>query len=250
MTTRIVWLSLSLATACSGVPIRTHPSVVLPADLETRGERIYVGHTFPLKNAGPDPLFRYERRVEALSDCLRSTHITRTPEGVIALVDQATHDERYELREYALLTDQQGQTGSIHVGPDEVTLTLAGRSQTERRTGPVVVGPTLVGFLVTRLASLRAGQTLSVRFAVLERLETLGFELRAVDDEAGHTRVRMKPESALIGLVVEPIFFTFDHASGKLLRIEGRVPPKRVIDGRLYDLDARVEYDFVAATYR
>jgi hypothetical protein len=250
MTTRIAWLGLSLTLACSGVPVRPHASVVLPADLESRGERIYVGHTFPLKNAGPDPLFVYERRVETLSDGRRSTHITRTPEGVIALAEQATHDERYELLEYALLTDQQGQTGSIHVGPDEVTLTLAARSRVERRAGPVVVGPTLVGFLVTRLAALRAGQTLSVRFAVLERLETLGFELRAVDDEAGHTRVRMKPESALIGLVVEPILFTFDDASEKLLRIEGRVPPKRVVDGRLYDLDARVEYHFVAAAYR
>jgi hypothetical protein len=34
------------------------------------------------------------------------------------------------------------------------------------------------------------------------------------------------------------------------VRIEGRVPPKREVDGALFDLDARVEYRFVAATCR
>ncbi len=250
MTFRPAWLSLTLTLACSGVPLRAHPPVALPADLDTRGERIYLGRTFPLHGAALEPLFVYERRVEVVADGLRSTHITRSPEGEVAVAEQATHDAQYELRDYQLLTDQQGQSGSVHQGPDEVTLTLAGASRTERRTGPVVVGPTLVGFIVTRLEALRAGQAISVRFAVLERLETLGFELRQVDGAPDQTRIRMRPESALLGVVVEPIFFTFEKASGHLVRIEGRVPPRQVVDGRLHDLEARVEYHFVAASYR
>jgi hypothetical protein len=131
-----------------------------------------------------------------------------------------------------------------------VTFTLDGTTKTERRSGPVVVGPTLVGYVVTRLEALRRGETLGVRFAVLERFETLGFDLQKVNGEPGQTRISMKPQSALIALVVKPIVFTFDDASGHLVRLEGRVPPRRLAEGRLHDLDARVEYAFAASAYR
>lgn len=241
---------LALLTSCSGVPLRAHAPVTLPEDLATRGERIYFGETFPLKGTQKDPLFVYERRVEAVDGGAVSTHITRTPQGVVAVADQARHTSSYELLDYTLLTDQQGQSGRLHVEGDQVTLSLGGQSRVEQGHGAVVVGPTLVGYMHTRLDTLRAGKTLPVRFALLDRLETLGFELACVSAEAGQTRVRMTPASFVVGLVVDPVFFSFETASGKLVRIEGRVPPRTVSDGRLWDLDARVEYRFVAAAYR
>lgn len=55
-------------------------------------------------------------------------------------------------------------------------------------------------------------------------------------------------------LAVDPIYFTFDRASGKLARIEGIVPTKVRTRGwrgeRWSDFDARVEYAYVAETYR
>jgi hypothetical protein len=36
----------------------------------------------------------------------------------------------------------------------------------------------------------------------------------------------------------------------KLVRIEGRVPPKRLVGGRFRAFDARVEYAFVSPPYR
>jgi len=236
-------------TGCSGIALREHAPVALPADLATRGECIYFGSTFPLDGEA-DPLFVYERRVESVGDHLVATHITRTPGGLVALADQATHTETYALREYRLLTDQQGQTGSIHVDGDTVTFAFGQRVRVEQGTGDVVVGPTVVGYLWKRLDTLRASETLAVRFAVLDRLETLDFTLTAVSAPTGQTRVQMSPTSVIIGLVVDPIFFTFETGSGKLVRIEGRVPPKREVDGALVDLDARVEYRFVAADYR
>jgi hypothetical protein len=243
-------LFLLLVTACGGVPLRVHAPVTLPASLGTRGDSIYFGSTFPLKGEEKAPLFVYERRVEALDGALTSTHITRTPEGVVAVAEQATHTTSYELLDYTLLTDQQGQTGRIRVEGDRVTLSQGEGSRVETGPGAVVVGPTLVGYIFKRLDSLRSGKTLPVRFAVLERLETLGFELASVPAHDGQTRVRMTPASFVIRLVVDPVFFTFETASGKLVRIEGRVPPKRVSAGKLFDLDARVEYRFVADAYR
>ena len=86
--------------------------------------------------------------------------------------------------------------------------------------------------------------------AILDWLETIGFELQAVESPAGQTRVRMTPSSFVLAAVIDPVTFTFETASGKLLHLEGRVPPRVRQGDRLKDLDARVEYRYVAAGYR
>ena len=48
----------------------------------------------------------------------------------------------------------------------------------------------------------------------------------------------------------DPITFTFETSTRKLLRLEGRVPPKLRVGDHWSAFDARVEYDFFAATYR
>jgi len=36
----------------------------------------------------------------------------------------------------------------------------------------------------------------------------------------------MKPSSFLVGMLVDPVYFTFESGTAKLVRLEGRVPPK------------------------
>lgn len=238
-----------LLSAC-GVPLVAHAPVPLPSGVETAGETIYFGKSFPLGKPASEPEFVYERRVGSKDGVSEATHLTRTREGVIALADGATYSESYELIEYTLYFDQQGRTGSIEVDERGVTLTYDGKSKTERAQGPVVVGPTLVGFLFHRLDALRSGEKLVVRFAVLDRLETMPFEFTAESAPDGQTKIVMKAQSALVALAIAPVHFTFETATGKLVRIEGRVPPKLLRDGALYDFDARVEYEFSAPAYR
>lgn len=241
--------SLSLLVGCAA-PASAPRSLPVSTDVTTRGETVYFGRTFPLKSASSAPLFVYERRVDVRDGVWVSTHVTRDPDGGVVLVDSAVHDAEYRLSDYTLHTDQRGRRGAVRVTADQVTFTLDDTTKVERRGGDVVVGPTLVGYIVRRLDALRAGKTLPVRFAVLDRLETLGFELRKAPSEPGQTRVEMVPASFFVGLLVQPVAFTFDATTDKLVRIEGRVPPKRVDGAKLRDLDARVEYSFVAATYR
>lgn len=237
-------------SAC-GVPLVAHAPVALPTGVETAGETIYFGKSFPLGKAASEPEFIYERRVGSRDGVSEATHLTRTKEGVIALADSATYTESYELIDYTLYFDQQGRSGSIEVDDERgVTLTYNGKSKTEAAQGPVVVGPTLVGFLFHRLDALRAGEKLVVRFAVLDRLETMPFEFTAESAPEGSTKIVMKAQSALVALAIAPVHFTFETATGKLVRIEGRVPPKLIRDGALYDFDARVEYEFSAPAYR
>jgi len=225
-----------------------------PAGAVAHGESIYFGSVYPLRGDATEPTYVYERRVEERGGALISTHLTRDPSGATVVAEAASHTADYALRDYTLLQDQRGQSGTIRVDGDQVRFEhfdgTKHRSSVERWQGTVVTGPTLVGYVVRHLEELRAGKALRVRFAVLERLETIGFELRAAPAQPGQTRVVMTPSSFLVGLLVDPVSFTFETATAKLVRLEGRVPPKVRSGDRWRDLDARVEYRFVAAAYK
>jgi len=243
-----------LAAACGGPRIEPHPAPSLPLEVTDRGDRIYVGHVFPLGSEGTVPTYVYERRVAELGSALVSTHVTRNPTGEIQLAESATHSMGYELSDYTLHANQLGEHGSIHVQGDEVSFRLSDgeheKTRVEHQAGDVVVGPTLVGYVFQRLDALADGEVANVRLAVLDRLETIGFRLEAVDAAPGQTRIRMSPSSFLVGLAVDPIHFTFDASTKTLLRLEGRVPTK-IREGRHWsDFDARVEYELVASRYR
>jgi len=239
---------------CNGVRAVDPPPVSLTAQQVHRGETIYYGSVFPLEGRATTPTYVYERRVERTHGGSVSTHITRESSGAVVLADAATHRQDYTLIDYTLLGNQLGQRGSIRVVGDQLRFELhdAGmhRSAVEPADESVVVGPTLVGVIVRNLDALRSGKVVPVRMAVLDRLETLAFELAGVDAPVGQTRVRMQPSSLVLSALLDPIVFTFDNQTSKLVRLEGRVPPKQHDGEWLTDLDARVEYSYVAEAYR
>ena len=243
-----------LALACGAARVDTPAPPLLAPGITNRGAPVYVGRVFPLHGNDETPTYVYERRVDESDGKLVSTHVTRDPAGAIQLAEVATHSPDYALSEYTLYSNQFGQKGSIRVENGEVTFRLddgtAERTKIEHREEAIVVGPTLVGYVVRHLDALERGETLNVRFAVLDRLETIGFNLQKAPASTGQTRVKMNASSFLVNLMVPTTYFTFDKATQKLVRLEGRVPPK-VRDGNAWiDFDARVEYEFVASSYR
>jgi hypothetical protein len=231
LATSVALSTAALGNGCShGGEAPRSPLTVSPR-LSEQGESIYFGSVFPLGSSDVEPTFVYERRVAKQGGSLISTHVTRSPTGEVALAEEAKHSTLYLLERYQLHTNQLGQRGSVVVSGGDVHFELIDGSRHDsafEQPGdvPVVVGPTLVGYIHRQLPALRAGKTLCVRLAVLERLETLGFELASVPAASGQTRVRMSPSSFFVGLAVNPVHFTFDSESGKLVRLEGRVPSK------------------------
>jgi hypothetical protein len=261
MTTKLISCALTFsfgavaALGCAGVKAPAQRPVQLPPELTGPAtETVYFGSVFELDKPGTDPLYVYERRIGQDQGVPVAAHITRDTAGVTILADTATHSPDYRLIDYALLTNQLGQSGRIQVSGEQATFQLIDggkeRTRVEKLSAPVVVGPTLVGYIFKHLDQLRAGQVLPIRFAVLDRLETIGFELDAIDSAPGQTRIRMKASSFLLAALIDPVTFTFESNTGKLVRLEGRVPSKIRCGDRLRDLDARVEYRFVAAAYR
>lgn len=59
-----------------------------------------------------------------------------------------------------------------------------------------------------------------------------------------------RASSFIYGLAIDPIEFTFATASRKLVRLQGRVPPKLRDGNALKTFDTSVEYDYAASGYR
>ena len=218
------------------------------------GETVYFGEFFPLKTPAAEPTFIDERTVEERGGVLVSTHLTRDRTGATVIHESATHSADYALIEYTLYANQLGQTGTIRVEGDQVSFERVEGTErhtgTERVEGPVLVGPTLVGYIARHLEWLQAGAELGVRIAVLDRLETYGFKLQAVEAPSGQIRIRMKPSSFFIAMLVDAMYFTFETETRKPIRLEGRVSPKVRDEEGWHDFDARVEYRLIAGAYR
>lgn len=136
------------------------------------GGFIYIGKVFPLREPASAPTYVDERRVEDRGDTRTSTHVTRDPSGAVVLAETAVHDRAYALQSYTLHANQLGQTGGVDVVGDRITFRLndrgGARTSVEHHAGPVVVGPTLVGYIVENLAQLRMGKTRRIRMAIPE----------------------------------------------------------------------------------
>lgn len=217
------------------------------------GEQIYEGRVFAL-DGRTDALFTYERRVRQDGGLTTSTHITHDPSGAVVVVQRASHTSTYDLRRADLLHGQSGVTASVVIVGSEAIYTLHNgvRTTTSREAvaDPVVAGPTLFGFILAHWEALTGGATIPIRFAVLERGESLGFVLASVNGPQGRTIIRMTPSNPLVRLAVSPTYFQFDTRSRQILEYTGRVPPFERRGDTLATLEARVAYQFVAPTFR
>ena len=114
----------------------------------------------------------------------------------------------------------------------------------------LVAGASLVYWIHDHWDGLVKGETAEMRFAVLARQETIGFQMRKVEKTAegalseGQVAFRMKPSNWLISAFVDPIEMVFDQSSKKLLRMRGLIPAK-LSDGKTWrNVKARIHYDY------
>jgi hypothetical protein len=263
LTTRLLALALPTLSLFSACACGTVPRPLPPEALNTlltaqqspfsMGDQIYEGRVYSL-DGRPEPLFRYERRVHTIDDSVASAHLTYDPSGAVVVIQSATHTPRYDLVRADLIHSQTGALASVMVDGRNLTFTLTEGGHVsiahERVSDPVVAGPTMFGYILAHWDELMSGAMLPIRFAVLERGETIGFTLAKVESATGRTTIRMRPSNLAIRMALAPTNFEFDTATRKILEYTGRVPPLETVNERLHTLDARVAYRFVAAEFR
>jgi hypothetical protein len=173
------------------------------------------------------------------------------PDGREAVVDEATF-EGGALKRYRLEQKQTGAQGALEVSGGQVRFshTAAGKTKTaeESLTPDLVVAPTVVPYLQARWDVLLKGGEVKVRYASLERRETVGFTFAKVSEKRVGDRdamvVRMKPTSFIIAALVDPLYFTFDTSNRRLLEVIGRTAPMIQVDGKWKDLDVEMVLEY------
>lgn len=228
----------------------------LQANPALAGELIYRGDTHVRQGPMAAPLFRYERRLSSTASGLQATHLTHDPAQGLVIAESAVFDADYRLQRVAVQNRQQGFSGEVTVSADGRRLSYrlndngVVSTAEERVDRPLVSGATLFGYVVAHAAELAQGRTLSVGFVVPKAKQSYGFDIHQVSAAGGPRVYAITPSSAWLRLVVAPMRLVLDADGKTVLRYEGRVPPMQTAEGRLVELDARVEYHAVASTYR
>ena len=215
------------------------------------GDLIFTGSVIP--EGMREPTFRYERRSRRSGSQCISTHVTFALDSTEPLLTQrAVHSPTFELSYFEEIHGQTGAVSSVDVQPDgTLSFTLVRGDATQRRQeglgAPVIVAPTLFGFILEHWNDLLRGTTIDVRFAASEYARTYDFVLKLVQTDQRTTTVALEPADFFMRLALEPLTVVFDTATLSVVRYVGRVPPRLP---NLQMFDARVDYDFAVAEYR
>lgn len=157
-----------------------------------------------------------------------------------------------KLGKYLLHQKQLGHEGSLEIrdGKARFSYTKDGKTETDEEDAApnLIVGPTTVDYLHANWDKLMAGDDVDVRYASLDRKETVGFKFFKIEDKIVDGKpvalVKMKPSSFVIAAIVKPLIFTFDKTTKRLLELDGRTLPKQNVDGKWKDLDALIVYKY------
>lgn len=220
------------------------------------GELIYRGATFAQNASGGQPLFRYERRIATTPTGLQAAHLTRDPAQKLVIAESAQFDTRYALQRFTVQNQQLGYSGEVQVSADgrrlKYKLSDNGSlsNAEEKIDAPALTGPSTFGFILAHWSELAAGKTLPVRFVVLKEKTSYGLNIRAEQFANGQATFVLTPSSWVIRRFIAPLRVVFDTNDMTVVRYEGRVPPMQSVAEKWVDLDARVDYTPVAASYR
>lgn len=234
-------------------PVRAELAA-LARDPALAGTAIYTGHVTPIGAKDSTLRYRYERRVRGTGAAWVSSHVTFDPSGTVVVLQRARHDAGYGLAQAEMVQAQNASVSAVKVTGGQAVFTLERdgrtRTRTERVREPLVAGPTIFGWIVAHWDELAQGRTLPIRFAVLERSESIAFRLERVASAPGRTVVRMAATDPVLRWFVAPTSFEFETATRHILGYVGRVPTLERTSRGWRPMDARVRYTFTAAAFR
>ncbi|PRQ09342.1 hypothetical protein [Enhygromyxa salina] len=196
------------------------------------------------RRGGALAAYRYERWVSGSGDDRTSTHVTLGLDGTPVLLHRARHDSGYRLRRFESVHTQTGIRSTIEVRDDgRVDFTVHRGAKVRRHHegpgDPIVVGPTLFGFIRSHWATLARGDTIPVRFGTTGR--TYGFELHLAERRVDRAVVTMVASGVFVRLGIDPIRIELDLESDQVVRYHGRVPV--LLDGDAFDADIEYAYE-------
>ena len=176
--------------------------------------------------------------------------IYKDAQGQVAVTERAQL-EGTQIVSYEMDRPQTQEKGAFQVKEGTIYFSYEGpdgkkKSNEEKLKGSLVSSANFNVFVLSKWDELATGKSVEVRFAVWDRLETVGFTLQKTGEPEKNGKktmeLRMKPTSFVIAALVDPVFFWYAIDSKKMQSMKGRVSPKIQENGKWKDLDATVVY--------
>ncbi len=200
---------------------------------------------------GTDVKFRFEHKLETKGDTMVALNRYLSASGE-ELITERTEFKNEEIVSFQQTQKQTGGDGTIKLASGKVIFTykLDGKEKTdeEKLTSNFVTSPTIMEYIMKNIEALKKGEVLKIRHGVIDRRETIGFELRKDSDTVFNGTkavvIRMKPSSFVIAALVNPLYFTFDEMGTRGLELRGRLPVKVKKGNSWADFDGRMVYKY------
>lgn len=136
-----------------------------------------------------------------------------------------------------------GQTAKFSKTADGET-----KTSEENVKGDFVMSSNFQRYVASKWKELLSGKSVSFRYGVWDRMETVGFSLRKTGEsgegDAKVVELQMKPSSFIIAALVNPLDFKFSADGSRIIEMKGRIPAKQKDGSKWKDLDAEVVYKY------
>jgi hypothetical protein len=199
--------------------------------------------------------FRRTARLEGASVIATREYLTPTGTPAATETVRYEHDQlkRFVLEELQIhargsATFEKMADGKTIVAFEYETGEKRKKTAIERQSGVVLINDTLPYFITGHWDELMKGESFAFRYAVIPRLETIGFTIRKMAQETSQrtvVEVEMRVTSWLLQKLVDPIVFTLEtKPPHHIVQYKGRTTPK-IRHGRAWeDLDAVTIFDW------
>lgn len=241
--------SVVLAVVILGLSGRTGAE---PArDTGSSIDEVLTGKIYQQDSSLQHLLFNFRRTAHREGDELRVTRTYTYPDGRTAAVEKAIYDNQ-SLIAYELIEKQIGARGRAEIdgdaqaGSGKISFRYVKDGETytseEDLEAATVVNDNIVPYLHAHWDELMQGREVYLRYVVLPRTRTVGFNMIKAGETAWQGNpaviIKMVPSSWVISLVVDPVYFTLEKNSRQVVQYEGRTTPKIEENGEWKDLDA------------
>ena len=198
-----------------------------------------------------EKLFHFNREEVVVGDKTVAKVVTKDLSAKVVVTEELTMQGPRVLK-YVQDEKQTGESGALEVKGDSLVFsyTKNGETKTATEDSPddLIVPPAIEDFLKRNWTPILKGDSVSARFAVLDRKETVGFKFFKISETKFDGQeaivVKMKPTSIVISALVDPLLFTMSKDGARTLKMEGRVLAKQQVDDKWKDLDAEIVYHY------
>jgi len=203
----------------------------------------YSGDIYDLE--GKEKLMTYEADRTLTKDTMEFKAVFKDLNGNITGQESGTVVAG-KLVKYTAERPPAKDSGLVEVKDGKIHFTYTDGGKTSDSKATFKEDTLFSGMLVPHMQSnfdtLLAKKDLKFPYVVWYRKEAMGFRVQFDREDGGNVVFKMAPSNMLYRSLVNPIEFTFEKATKKLISIKGRTMPKVSKDGKLRDFDALIKY--------